>query len=837
MRKKNKMTKFLSVLTVATLVGSSLTLPFPTEKAHAESISGVAINEVAWMGTTVSYNDEWIELYNDSNQEVDLTGWTLSAKDGTPAISLSGKIPAKGYYLLERTDDNTVTGVTADLIYAGALGNTNETLELKNANGILVDTVGDMYAGDNTTKATMERINPITSGSNSSNWTNGTKVYAEGIGTPKAKNTASSELREVVISEIAWMGTNVSYSDEWIELYNNSSQPVDLTNWVLKSEDGAPAITLQGTIPAQGHFLLEKTDDNSVTSKVADQIYSGSLDNTVEVLTLVDANGILIDKVDKWYAGDNTSKATMERVNSNDYGTLSTNWKTATTSYADAIGSPKNSLDSSTGDTSDGYNGEEGTDPVGTTPVGETNVCGDTAERINNVSEELGAINVYFNKCAMTQYAQYGNEANYNVNFEDRLIKRLNQAQTSIDLATYEINLGRIIDTLINKAAEGVKVRVVADAKDSSDPHYAERYEEMRLYIEKLVRGKDGIIGTQDDVKVMSDSIMFAVEDSVKRTEMGLPSTPNDFSTVTVLVGNTSYTGYKLVEGEYKSEGTYYGPGNQMHNKFAIIDNTWVFTGTWNFTVTGLYGTEDDMLNGRLNGNQNQTVEIHWPEIANTYTTEFNEMWGGSTTEPNAQLSNFNTHKIDNTQHVFDVNGKKIEVYFSSGDNALGRMKDVIKNEAQYNSYFSIFAWSDQSLVDELKYKWEGSYNDLEGTKTGFDIKGLFDPGFYTQWWSANVDMLGQTASQTSVNNPNTRWANPAPVLKGKEARKLHSKTMLIDADTNSDPTVIIGSTNWSNNGNNVNDENMLIIHDAKIANQFVQEFNARYINAGGTIQ
>jgi phosphatidylserine/phosphatidylglycerophosphate/cardiolipin synthase-like enzyme len=154
-----------------------------------------------------------------------------------------------------------------------------------------------------------------------------------------------------------------------------------------------------------------------------------------------------------------------------------------------------------------------------------------------------------------------------------------------------------------------------------------------------------------------------------------------------------------------------------------------------------------------------------------------------------------------------------------------------------FNTYFSIFAWSDQAIADELKNKWEGSYNDLEGTLTGFDVKGVFDSDFWNQWWSASIDMTGRTASQTSVNNPNTRWKNPAPVYKDAEVRKLHSKTMIIDADTNSDPTVIVGSTNWSNNGNNVNDENMLIIHDAAIANQFVQEFNARYTQAGGNIQ
>jgi hypothetical protein len=51
--------------------------------------------------------------------------------------------------------------------------------------------------------------------------------------------------------------------------------------------------------------------------------------------------------------------------------------------------------------------------------------CIPRAEQLNNVSEVEGAINVYFNKCALTEYASAGNEANYNVSFEDALIKRL----------------------------------------------------------------------------------------------------------------------------------------------------------------------------------------------------------------------------------------------------------------------------------------------------------------------------------------------------------------------------------------------------------------------------
>jgi hypothetical protein len=49
----------------------------------------VVINEIAWAGTLASANDEWIELYNTTTGKADITGWTLSAADGSPAIALS----------------------------------------------------------------------------------------------------------------------------------------------------------------------------------------------------------------------------------------------------------------------------------------------------------------------------------------------------------------------------------------------------------------------------------------------------------------------------------------------------------------------------------------------------------------------------------------------------------------------------------------------------------------------------------------------------------------------------------------------------------------------------
>lgn len=117
----------------------------------------VVINEVGWAGTACSPYDEWIELYNNTDAPLDLTGWTLGATDGTPGISLQGTIPAQGYFLLERQDDDTISDLPADLIYAGALEDTGETLELRDGAAMLIDTAN----ADRTTASTMRIANSL----------------------------------------------------------------------------------------------------------------------------------------------------------------------------------------------------------------------------------------------------------------------------------------------------------------------------------------------------------------------------------------------------------------------------------------------------------------------------------------------------------------------------------------------------------------------------------------------------------------------------------------------------------------------------------------------------
>jgi hypothetical protein len=127
-----------------------LLLPLHTHAA-------VVISEIAWMGNTVSANDEWIELHNDGSSSVSLDGWKV--QDGANlSIDLLGSIAGGEYAVLERTDDESAEG-SAFLIYTGALANTGSTLKLVRSDGEIEDQVSggenwEDIGGDNVTKET-----------------------------------------------------------------------------------------------------------------------------------------------------------------------------------------------------------------------------------------------------------------------------------------------------------------------------------------------------------------------------------------------------------------------------------------------------------------------------------------------------------------------------------------------------------------------------------------------------------------------------------------------------------------------------------------------------------
>jgi len=149
----------------------------------------IIFNEIAWMGTTNSPNDEWFELKNISRNPVDLNGWQILDKatvenksGGIKILFENASLEPGGFFLLERTDNSTVPNISADLIYTGILRNNDEALYLFDQNCYLQDKVEalpDWPAGNNSSKKTMERKNDF-------GWQTSQNVG----GTPKMENSS-----------------------------------------------------------------------------------------------------------------------------------------------------------------------------------------------------------------------------------------------------------------------------------------------------------------------------------------------------------------------------------------------------------------------------------------------------------------------------------------------------------------------------------------------------------------------------------------------------------------------------------------------------------------------
>ena len=188
--------------------------------------ASVRVNEIAWMGTETSANDEWIELYypldTSGAGSVSLEGWHLSGKDGSPNIALKESITAGGYYLIERTSDATLPTIDADLVasFGKGLSNSGETLVLSDASGTPIDRVvgGSNWlkiGGDNKTKHTPQYT--------TAGWISGAptpraqniipspKKVAAAIPVPKTALLASAQMAAPIVKEKAATQTKESF--------------------------------------------------------------------------------------------------------------------------------------------------------------------------------------------------------------------------------------------------------------------------------------------------------------------------------------------------------------------------------------------------------------------------------------------------------------------------------------------------------------------------------------------------------------------------------------------------------------------------------------------------
>jgi hypothetical protein len=110
---------------------------------------------------------------------------------------------------------------------------------------------------------------------------------------------------------------------------------------------------------------------------------------------------------------------------------------------------------------------------------------------------------------------------------------------------------------------------------------------------------------------------------------------------------------------------------------------------------------------------------------------------------------------------------------------------------------------------------------------------GRFNAGVFV---AEVVDDTSQSASAPFLALKNASPIMAPRILKWAGNGIMHHKFMIVDQNKpNLDAFVLTGSHNWSSNANFNNDENTVVIHDPKIANQFFQHWLYMYKLSGGT--
>lgn len=208
------------------------------------------------------------------------------------------------------------------------------------------------------------------------------------------------------------------------------------------------------------------------------------------------------------------------------------------------------------------------------------------------------------------------------------------------------------------------------------------------------------------------------------------------------------------------------------HNKFCIFNNT-IITGSMNPTERGAYK------------NNNNILIIKSKYLSKNYEDEFNELWNNKFGKGK---------KVKYPKILF--NNKSIENYFCPEDNCKDHVIKALNN-ANSSIYFLTFSFTDKDIANLLIKK-----------SKFIEIKGVME--------KKRINM--------QYNNYKFLKENKINVIPDKNSYTMHHKIFIIDNNT-----VITGSYNPTKSANEKNDENILIIHDKKIAEKYVKEFKSLF--------
>lgn len=219
--------------------------------------------------------------------------------------------------------------------------------------------------------------------------------------------------------------------------------------------------------------------------------------------------------------------------------------------------------------------------------------------------------------------------------------------------------------------------------------------------------------------------------------------------------------------------------GGIMHNKIVVVDGATVWTGSVNFTDSGL---------GAGANNAENAIVISSEDVAGAYQHTIRRMHAtgrsGSSMTPAPP-------------NDFVVDGTPLHVWFAPQDEPRDKIVNVL-GQATSSIRIAMNWFTDDALADAV----------IAAHRRGAEATVILDDA---------------TAQQKSSVAP-ALCAAGIEVYEDDFIGTLHNKFAVLDAAAD-EPSVLTGSANWSANAMDRNDENVLLIEDAAIASQYADEW------------
>jgi phosphatidylserine/phosphatidylglycerophosphate/cardiolipin synthase-like enzyme len=216
-----------------------------------------------------------------------------------------------------------------------------------------------------------------------------------------------------------------------------------------------------------------------------------------------------------------------------------------------------------------------------------------------------------------------------------------------------------------------------------------------------------------------------------------------------------------------------------MHNKFWIFDRQTVWTGSTNITVNGNFR------------NNNNVIVIDSPRVAEIYEREFAEMWAGEFGPTSPSTAGDQAATID---------GTPVRILFAAEDEVISQLIPLVES-AKSSIRFMAFSFTHDDLGAAV----------LARANAGVDVQGIFET----------------RGSETEYSELPALYCAGVPVRQDGNPGTFHHKVFIID-----DQIVVTGSLNFSDNADESNDENVVIVTNGDIAARYLEEFERRWAEA-----